>query len=32
MKFCDFFGDGRPLIPSRLAAGWRMPGRLEAAS
>jgi flavin reductase (DIM6/NTAB) family NADH-FMN oxidoreductase RutF len=29
MKFCDFFGDGRPLIPSRLAAGWQMPGRLE---
>ena len=31
MKFCDFFGDGEPLIPSRLAEGWRMPGRLEAA-
>ncbi len=29
MKFCDFFGDGQPLIPSRLAAGWQMPGRLE---
>lgn len=29
MKFCDYFGDGRPLVPSRLAAGWRMPGRLE---
>jgi flavin reductase (DIM6/NTAB) family NADH-FMN oxidoreductase RutF len=29
MKFCDFFGDGRPLMPSRLAAGWRMPGRLD---
>ena len=29
MKFCDFFGDGRPLVPSRLAAGWQMPGRLE---
>jgi flavin reductase (DIM6/NTAB) family NADH-FMN oxidoreductase RutF len=29
MKFCDFFGDGQPLLPSRLAAGWRMPGRLE---
>lgn len=25
MKFCEFFGDGRPLRPSRLAAGWRMP-------
>ena len=33
MKFCDFFGDGQPLIPSRLAAGWQMPGRLaEPAS
>jgi hypothetical protein len=29
MKFCDFFGDSRPLAPSRLASGWRMPGRLE---
>jgi flavin reductase (DIM6/NTAB) family NADH-FMN oxidoreductase RutF len=27
MKFCDFFGDGRELRPSRLAAGWRMPRR-----
>ncbi len=32
MKFCDFFGSGDALIPSRLAAGWRMPGRLEQAS
>ena len=29
MKFCDFFGDGQPLVPSRLAAGWQMPGRLS---
>jgi flavin reductase (DIM6/NTAB) family NADH-FMN oxidoreductase RutF len=29
MKFCDFFGDARPTAPSRLAAGWQMPGRLE---
>ncbi len=29
MKFCDFFGEGQPLIPSRLASGWQMPGRLE---
>jgi flavin reductase (DIM6/NTAB) family NADH-FMN oxidoreductase RutF len=28
MKFCDFFGEGQPLVPSRLAAGWEMPGRL----
>ena len=27
MKFCDFFGAATPLTPSRLAAGWRMPGR-----
>jgi len=32
MKFCDFFGGGEPLLPSRLAAGWQMPGRLEVAS
>ena len=33
MKFCDFFGEGQPLVPSRLAAGWQMPGRLaEPAS
>jgi flavin reductase (DIM6/NTAB) family NADH-FMN oxidoreductase RutF len=32
MKFCDFFGGGAPLLPSRLAAGWQMPGRLENAS
>jgi flavin reductase (DIM6/NTAB) family NADH-FMN oxidoreductase RutF len=31
MKFCDFFGDSRPLLPSRLATGWRMPGRFEEA-
>lgn len=31
MKFCDFFGSGEALIPSRLAAGWQMPGRLEEA-
>ncbi|MFI8461191.1 flavin reductase family protein [Kitasatospora sp. NPDC085464] len=28
MKFCEFFGDGRRLAPSRLAEGWQMPGRL----
>jgi flavin reductase (DIM6/NTAB) family NADH-FMN oxidoreductase RutF len=32
MKFCDFFGAGQPLIPSRLAAGWRMPGRFQEAT
>jgi flavin reductase (DIM6/NTAB) family NADH-FMN oxidoreductase RutF len=30
MKFCDYFGEGRPLSPSRLAEGWQMPGRLSA--
>lgn len=28
MKFCDFFGDARPLAASRLAEGWSMPGRI----
>jgi flavin reductase (DIM6/NTAB) family NADH-FMN oxidoreductase RutF len=32
MKFCDFFGGGEPLVPSRLAAGWRMPGRWEESA
>ncbi|MDH2413907.1 flavin reductase family protein [Nocardioides sp. CER19] len=30
MKFCDFFGDARPLSASRLAEGWAMPGRAPA--
>ena len=25
MKFCEFFGGGRNVHPSRLAEGWRMP-------
>ncbi len=29
MKFCDFFGAAEPLTPSRLAAAWDIPGRLE---
>ena len=32
MKFCDFFGDGRELRPSRLAAGWQMPRRTVSAA
>ncbi|MEV7928335.1 MULTISPECIES: flavin reductase family protein [unclassified Kitasatospora] len=32
MKFCEFFGDGRRLAPSRLAEGWQMPGRLPAGA
>lgn len=30
MKFCDFFGQGKPLSTSRLAEGWEMPGRNAA--
>ncbi|WP_229802849.1 flavin reductase family protein [Planobispora rosea] len=30
MKFCEFFGDGRNVRSSRLAAGWRMPHDLRA--
>ncbi|MEV0200889.1 flavin reductase family protein [Nonomuraea sp. NPDC050691] len=29
MKFCEFFGGGSNLRPSRLAQGWQMPHRLE---
>jgi flavin reductase (DIM6/NTAB) family NADH-FMN oxidoreductase RutF len=29
MKFCDFFGEAEPQLPSRLAAGWQMPGRFQ---
>ncbi|WP_329566119.1 flavin reductase family protein [Kitasatospora sp. NBC_01266] len=28
MKFCEFFGGGANLRPSRLAEGWAMPHRL----
>ena len=31
MKFCEFFGDGRNVYPSRLAEGWQMPHVLEPA-
>jgi flavin reductase (DIM6/NTAB) family NADH-FMN oxidoreductase RutF len=31
MKFCEFFGGGTNVHPSRLAAGWRMPHRLDPA-
>ncbi|MEV7774588.1 flavin reductase family protein [Kitasatospora sp. NPDC086791] len=27
MKFCEFFGGGRSVHPSRLAEGWKMPHR-----
>lgn len=28
MKFCEFFGGGEAIHPSRLAEGWEMPHRL----
>ncbi|WP_406567119.1 flavin reductase family protein [Actinoallomurus rhizosphaericola] len=31
MKFCEFFGGGENIHPSRLAEGWKMPHRLEHA-
>ncbi|MFF5183825.1 flavin reductase family protein [Streptomyces sp. NPDC000345] len=31
MKFCEFFGGGRNVHPSRLAEGWDMPHRLRPA-
>jgi hypothetical protein len=31
MKFCEFFGGGENIHPSRLAEGWNMPHRLERA-
>lgn len=32
MKFCEFFGGGRNLHPSRLAEGWNMPHQLPSAT
>ncbi|HEY2674871.1 MAG TPA: flavin reductase family protein [Rugosimonospora sp.] len=29
MKFCEFFGGGDNVHPSRLAGGWQMPHRLH---
>jgi flavin reductase (DIM6/NTAB) family NADH-FMN oxidoreductase RutF len=31
MKFCEFFGGGATVHPSRLAEGWRMPHELHPA-
>ena len=31
MKFCEFFGAGENLQPSRLATGWQMPHAARAA-
>ncbi|MGV9316887.1 flavin reductase family protein [Streptomyces sp. NPDC003691] len=32
MKFCEFFGGGENVHPSRLARGWKLPHRLPAAA
>jgi flavin reductase (DIM6/NTAB) family NADH-FMN oxidoreductase RutF len=32
MKFCEFFGGGNNVYPSRLAAGWDMPHQLPTAA
>jgi len=32
MKFCEFYGHGQNLAPSRLAAGWQMPPLRPAAA
>ncbi|QMU73168.1 flavin reductase family protein [Streptacidiphilus sp. P02-A3a] len=32
MKFCEFFGGGQNVHPSRLADGWEMPHQLEQAN
>jgi flavin reductase (DIM6/NTAB) family NADH-FMN oxidoreductase RutF len=29
MKFCEFFGGGHNVHPSRLAEGWKMPHQLQ---
>jgi flavin reductase (DIM6/NTAB) family NADH-FMN oxidoreductase RutF len=31
MKFCEFFGGGENVHPSRLAEGWRMPHSRQPA-
>jgi flavin reductase (DIM6/NTAB) family NADH-FMN oxidoreductase RutF len=32
MKFCEFFGGGRNVHPSKLAEGWNMPHQLQPAA
>ncbi|KJS59753.1 flavin reductase family protein [Streptomyces rubellomurinus] len=32
MKFCEFFGGGTNVHPSRLAEGWNMPHQLHSAT
>ncbi|MFG2131920.1 flavin reductase family protein [Streptomyces sp. NPDC048751] len=32
MKFCEFFGGGHNIHPSKLAEGWNMPHQLQPAA
>jgi flavin reductase (DIM6/NTAB) family NADH-FMN oxidoreductase RutF len=32
MKFCEFFGGGRNVHPSRLAEGWNMPHQIQSTT
>jgi flavin reductase (DIM6/NTAB) family NADH-FMN oxidoreductase RutF len=32
MKFCEFFGGGSNVHPSRLAAGWQMPHQMRSVA
>ncbi|MFB9839138.1 flavin reductase family protein [Actinoallomurus acaciae] len=32
MKFCEFFGGGQNVHPSRLSDGWQMPHRLQPSA
>lgn len=32
MKFCEFFGGGQNVHPSRLSGGWQMPHRLQPSA
>jgi flavin reductase (DIM6/NTAB) family NADH-FMN oxidoreductase RutF len=32
MKFCEFFGGGHNVHPSRLAEGWNMPHQLQSTA
>ncbi|WP_448702227.1 hypothetical protein [Streptomyces avidinii] len=32
MKFCEFFGGGSSLRPSKLATGWNMPHRAASTA
>ncbi|MEV7358409.1 hypothetical protein [Kitasatospora sp. NPDC091276] len=32
MKFCEFFGGGANVHPSRLAEGWNMPHQFQSTT